>query len=235
MSLLIIKIRILLLGCLSLVVLAGCSSVTGGSTKEKQEKAKAVVTWPYAKDAIKIELSSDVDLNFYANRSHTLVLGVLQFDDEKTFPKLLTKPTELAKFLATGNLPKGVLQFDRYVVKPDARILMQVDRVQNAQFVGVIAGYYQFDPARSARYFRIPLNMDSSGLVFKDYKAEPAILALRLALGAQRIANAQSLTHDPDAPVVKQEVSVNNDDLEIKLSPDVLKQTAEQASALIKL
>lgn len=209
--------------------------MTGGSTEEKQKKAKAVVTWPYAKNAIKVELSSDVDLNFYANRSHTLVLGVLQFDDEKTFPKLLTTPVDLAKSLATGDLPKGVLQFDRYVVKPDARILMEVDRVQDAKFVGVVAGYYQFDPARSARYFRIPLNIDSSGLVFKDYKAEPAILAFRLALGAQRIANAQSLTHDADAPVVEQEVSVNNDNLEINLSPDVLKQSAEQASALIKL
>ena len=215
--------------------LTGCG-VTGPSKEDKQDKAKAEVKWPYAKNAIMIELASDVDLNFYANRSHTIVLGVLQFDDEKAFPKLLTQPADISKALSSGNLPTGALQLDRYVVSPDARLLLEIDRVQDAKFIGIVAGYYQFDPSRSARYFRIPLNMQSSGVITKDYKAEPAVLALRLALGSQRIVNAESLTHDADAPPQpKEEVPLTNDNLQINLSPEVMNQAAQRASSLIKL
>ncbi len=218
-----------------LVGLAGCG-VTGPSKEDKQDKAKAEVKWPYAQNAIMVELASDTDLNFYANRAHTLVLGVLQLEDEKAFPKLLTQPSDLTKALTSGNLPAGVLQLDRYVVSPDARLLLEIDRVQDAKFVGIVAGYYQFDASRSARYFRIPLNMESSGVITKDYKAEPAVLALRLALGSQRIVNAESLTHDADAPPQpKEEVPLTNDNLQINLSPEVMNQAAQRASALIKL
>ena len=215
--------------------LAGCG-LTGPSKEDKQDKAKAEVKWPFAKNGVMIELASDVDLNFYANSAHTIVLGVLQLEDEKTFPKLLTQPADLIKALSSGKLPPGALQLDRYIVSPDARLLLEIDRVQDAKFVGIVAGYYQFDATRSARYFRIPLNMQSTGIITKDYKAQPAVLALRLALGSQRIVNAESLTHDADAaPPAKEEVPLTNDNLQINLSPEVLNQAAQRASSLIKL
>jgi len=218
-----------------LVSLTGCG-LTGPSNTEKQDKVKAEVKWPFAKNGIMIELASDLELNYYSGQAHTLVLGILQFDDEKTFPKLLTKPAELMKSLTSGKLPAGVLQLDRYVLSPDTRLLLEVDRVQDAKFIGIVAGYYQFDSARSVRYFRIPLNMKSSGLITKDYKAEPAVLALRLGLGAQRIVNAVSLTHDADAPPSpKEEIPKTNGNLEINLSPEVMSQAAQRAGSLIKL
>lgn len=215
--------------------LTGCG-LTGPSNAEKQDKVKAEVKWPFAKNGIMIELASDLDLNYYSGQAHTLVLGILQLDDEKTFPKLLTKPADLMKSLTSGNLPAGVLQLDRYVLSPDTRLLLEVDRVQDAKFVGIVAGYYQFDAARSVRYFRIPLNMKSSGLITKDYKAEPAVLALRLGLGAQRIVNAVSLTHDADAPPSpKEDIPKTNGNLEINLTPEVMNQAAQRAGSLIKL
>lgn len=224
-----------LLMALMMALVSGCG-LTGPSKEDKQDKAKAEVQWPYAKNGIMIELASDVDLNFYANRAHTIVLGVLQFEDEKAFPKLLTQPADLIKALTSGNLPAGALQLDRYVVSPDTRLLLEIDRVQDAKFVGIVAGYYQFDAARSARYFRIPLNIRSSGIITKDYKAQPAVLALRLTLGSQRIVNAESLTYDADAPPqAKEQVQLSNDNLQINLSPDVLNQAAQRSGALIKL
>ena len=131
---------VLLLVALSLV---GCGA-TDGSSQDKQKKAKAEVVWPFAEDGIMIELIGDVSLNFYANRPHTLVLGVVQLEDEKVFPKLLTTPEALARSLASGELPKGALHLDRYVVSPDTHMVMKLDRVQNAKYVGIVAGYYQF-------------------------------------------------------------------------------------------
>jgi len=221
--------------CMLCLGVGGCAMM-GPTAEQKQDKVKAEAKWPYAKNAILIELASDMDLNFYANRAHTLVLGVLQFDDEKAFPKLLTQPNDLIKALSSGKLPAGALQFDRYVVSPDARLLLEIDRVQDAKFIGVVAGYYGFEATGSARYFRVPLNVQSSGIITKDYKAEPAVLALRLALGSQRIVNAESLTHDADAPPkAKEEVIADNNNLQINLSPEVLNQASQRAGALIKL
>lgn len=220
---------------LLLAGLTGCG-LTGPSNEEKQDKVKAQVKWPFAKNGIMIELANDTDLNFYSGQAHTLVLGILQFDDEKAFPKLLTKPSDLVKVLTSGNLPAGALQLDRYVLSPDSRLLLEIDRVQDAKFIGIVAGYYQFDVPRAVRYFRIPLNMKSSGLITKDYKAEPAVLALRLGLGAQRIVNAVSLTHDADAPPSpKEEIPKTNGSPEISLSPEVMNQAAKRAGSLIKL
>jgi hypothetical protein len=57
-----------------------------------------------------------------------------------------------------------------------------------------------------------------------------------LGLGAQRIVNAVSLTHDADAPPSpKEDIPKNNSNLEINLSPEVMNQAAQRAGSLIKL
>ena len=98
-----------------------------------------------------------------------------------------------------------------------------------------MSDFYVFTPSGAARSFGIPLNIQSSGLISKDYTAEPAVLALRLQLGIQSIVNAESLTYDADAKVVIEKVPLSNANLEIKLSPDVLKESAQESSAVIKL
>ncbi|MFY9346222.1 MAG: type VI secretion system lipoprotein TssJ [Orrella sp.] len=217
------------------ISIGGCSSLGGKSTEEKTDQAKAKVSWSFEKEGIWLELAAQTDLNFYANRSHSLVLGVWQVDDEKVFVKLMGDPNAISHALATGTLPKAVLQLDRYVIQPDTRTLLKIDRVQDAKYVGIVAGYYVFDPARSARYYRIPLNIQSTGLISKDYTAEPAILALQMVLGSQRIINAKSLTYDADKKVVLETVPLSNEKLEVELSPEVLNQVAQESSAVIKL
>lgn len=226
--------RLLLLVLVTLWV-AGCSSLGIETPEQKQKQAKVEVTWPYAKDAILLEVESSPDLNRHANQSHAVVLGVVQLDDEKSFPKILTDTGTVVDLLTTGKLSAGVLQMDRYVVNPGERHVVKIDRVQDTRFVGLLAGYYEFEPARAARYFRIPLNMQSSGLIMKDYKAEPSVLALRLVLGSQRIVNALSLTHDPDQRATKELLPTTNPPAEVALSPAGSKSAAPYTGTLIKL
>ena len=79
------------------------------------------------------------------------------------------------------------------------------------------------------------MNIQSTGLISKDYTAEPAILALQMVLGSQRIINAKSLTYDADKKVVLETVPLSNEKLEVELSPEVLNQVAQESSAVIKL
>lgn len=205
------------------------------SSEQKQKQAKVEVSWPYAKQGILIELDSGTDLNLQAGRAHTLVLGVVQIEDEKAFAKLLADSTGVQLLLTTGKLPVGVLHTDRYVVNPGEQHVLSMDRVQDARYVGLIAGYYEFNPAQAARLFRIPLNMKSSGLIAKDYTAEPAVLALRLALGGQRIVNAVSLTHDADKLPTRELLPVSGVASEIPISAETLQRANPYQGSLIKL
>jgi type VI secretion system VasD/TssJ family lipoprotein len=216
-------------------LLAACSSMGIQSSEQKQKQAKVEVSWPYAKQGVLIELNSATDLNLQAGRAHTLVLGVVQTEDEKGFAQLLTDSAGVQLLLTTGKLPAGVLHTDRYIVNPGERHVLSMDRVQDARYVGLIAGYYEFNPAQAARLFRIPLNMKSSGLIAKEYTAEPAVLALRLALGSQSIVNAMSLTHDADKLPVKEWLPVSGLAPEIPISAETLQRAKPYQGSLIKL
>jgi len=213
----------------------GCSSVNSAMGGNTQKEAKAEVSWDYKRNGIQLELVASPDMNAYFNQAHTLVLGVFQLEDGKPFMKMLGNAKALAATLASGNADKDVLQFDRYVVSPGKRTILNIDRVQNAKYVGFVAGYYDFNPPEAARLFRIPLNIQTEGMVSTTYKATPANLALRLHLGRQRIINAQSLTFDPDQKPDVESIPLDQGDPEIKLDDKALKQADDASGGVRKL
>lgn len=229
--------RLLLLFSLTglLAFVQGCSSVNSAMGGNTQKEAKAEVSWDFKRNGIQIELVAASDMNAYFNQPHTLVLGVFQLEDSKAFIQLLNDKKTLVSMLASGNPGKDILHMDRYVVSPDKRTILDIDRVQSAKFVGIVAGYYNFDPPAASRLFRIPLNIQTEGLISTTYKAEPANLALRLYLGRQHILNAQSLTFDPDKKPDVETIPLEAGDPEIKLDEKQLQQADDAAGAARKL
>jgi len=197
------------------------NSAMGGNT---QKEAKAEVSWPFQRNGIQLELIAANDINAFFNQPHTVVLGVLQMEDSKPFLQLLNDPKKLTAMLADGDPGKDFLHLDRYIVSPGKRDILDIDRVQDARYVAIVAGYYNFDPSGAARLFRIPLNIKSEGMVSTTYTATPANLALRLYLGRQRIVNAQSLTFDADAAPNVESIPLDPQETEIKLDENTLRQ-----------
>jgi predicted component of type VI protein secretion system len=200
-----------------------------------QKDAKAEVSWDYEKNAIIIEMVSDTELNFYANEPHTVVLGIYQLADEKSFAKMLTNEPQLIAGLSSGKGGEGVIQMDRYVINPGRRTTITLDRVQDCRFVGMVAGYYQMNALKSARLFRVPLNIKTEGIVTTTYVATPAVLATRLYLGSDQIVNAQMLTYDADKKKVIEVVPLDSKNPEIKLTPEELKMAEQSSQAAMKL
>ncbi len=227
------KRQLLLLTLAGALFLAqGCSSVNSAMGGNTQKEAKAEVEWDFSRKAIQIELATDDNLNAYFNRPHTLVMGVFQLEDAKAFMQLLGDAGKLKTILATGDAGKDVLHLDRYVVSPGKHTILDIDRVQDARFVGIVAGYYDFDPTSSSKLFRIPLNIQTSGLISTTYTARPAHLALRVQLGPSRIANAQSLTFDADKKPNIESVPLEQDTLEIELNEKTLTDSEGAARKL---
>ncbi len=226
-------ISLLMACCLCLT--SGCSWLNSALGGNAPTDAKAEVDWSFAREAIWLELDSASDLNFSAGQPHTLVLGVFQTTDQKVFVDMLADAKGVAKALITGQTAKGVLHLDRFVVSPDKKVTLKLDRVQEGRFVGVVAGYYDFDPIASSRYFRIPLNMESSGFVTKTYKAEPDVLAFKLNLGSRSIVNAQMLTFDAEKKIVLETVPFTAPATEIALKDGTVQQAKDRANAAMKL
>jgi predicted component of type VI protein secretion system len=197
--------------------------------------AKAEVEWPYAKEAILVDMVADIDLNFYSNQPHTLVLGVVQVADAKVFVDWLAKPEAVLKTLVSGKAASEVLKFERYVVSPGKKTALKIDRVQDAKFVGFVAGYYQFNAIQAARLFKIPLNIQTSGIVTTTYKAEPSVLALRLFLGSDRIVNAESLTYDFEKKAVIETVPLDSSKPEVSLTDGRVSEAKASSEAAMKL
>jgi predicted component of type VI protein secretion system len=220
---------------LTLSLLSGCSwlnsSLGGNTTKD----AKAEVEWPFAKEAVLVDLVADIDLNFYSNQPHTLVLGVVQVADAKVFVDWLAKPEAVIKTLVSGKAATEVLKFERYVVSPGKKTTLKIDRVQEAKFVGFVAGYYQFNALQASRLFKIPLNIQTSGIVTTTYKAEPAVLALRLFLGSDRIVNAETLTYDFEKKIVVETVPLDSSKPEVSLTDGRVSEAKASSEAAMKL
>jgi type VI secretion system VasD/TssJ family lipoprotein len=216
-------------------LLVGCNTVNSAMGGNTQKEAKAEVSWDYQKNGIMIELVSGNDLNFYANESHTLVLGVYQLADSKPFVKMLANSSQIMRTLETGKGGDGVLQLDRYIVSPGKRTTIVLDRVQDARFVGMVAGYYQGSGAGVARLFHIPLNIKTEGVVSTTYIASPAVLATRLYLGSEQIVNAEMLTYDAEKKKIVENVPIDLKNPEIKLTPEEIKMSEESSQAAMKL
>ena len=216
-------------------VLGGCAtanSMMGGNTRKE---AVAEIAWNFARNAILLEVEADPRLNDYSGEAHTLVLGVYQMEDSAAFYKLIADAALVGKSLESGKGGEGFVHFARYVVAPGQHTILQLDRAQKAKFVGIAAGYYQMDAARSARLFEVPLTIASEGMVSTTYKAAPATLVVRLNFGPDELLNAERLNRDPAGAKASEAVPLDGGGREIKLTPDMVKDAVNVNSAVKKL
>jgi len=217
------------------MVLNGCSTANSAMGGNTSKQAVAEVSWSFAKDAVLIELAADPRLNQYHGEAHTLLLGVYQMAEPAPFYKLINDPVLFGKALESGKAGDSFVQFTRYVVTPGKKVILSLDRAQNARYVGIAAGYYQMDAAHSARLFEVPLSVTRDGMLAKTYTASPAALAIRLALGAETIVNAERLNHDPQEKRARETVPLDGGGKEIKLGADAVERSLDTANAVRKL
>ena len=224
------------LGCFALVVLlsacATANNLLGGNTRKT---AVAEVAWEFAPNAVLIEVEADNRLNDHAGEAHTLLLGVYQMEDSAVFYKLIADVNLVSKSLESGKGGEGFVDFSRHMVQPGQRAILSIDRAQKAKFIGIAAGYYQMEAAKSARLFQIPLTVVSEGLVTTTYKAEPAVLALRINLGPSELLNAQRLNQSPADKRPQEAVPLDGGGKELNLRPQDLQRAIGAKDAVKKI
>ena len=144
--------------------------------------------WRYEKEAIKLTLQADPQLNLYNNMAHTLQLCIYQLKDPNGFNQLTETEEGLYKLLEGSMFDASVANFKRLNMSPGQSMPFTMDRAEGAKYIGIAAGYATIQKDRITKLIAIPVIIVEEGSGFKKQKvSRPEIINLKLRLGPQQI------------------------------------------------
>lgn len=176
--------------CCLLLAACGGSKPPPPKPYEVPQKAESpqAMKWTYAPRALTLEYTADLDLNSYDGFSHNLMLCIFQLGDTAAFEELAANEGGIRKLLACDRFDKSVVHFERRFVSPGSKATLSMDRAEGAQFVGIVAGYYDLQPGLVTRTWQFPLKVDQEGMLFwKSDVYSPGTLEMYLLFGPKSI------------------------------------------------
>lgn len=144
----------------------------------------------YSEQGIQLRVKSDLQLNLYQGKPHTLVLCVYQLRDPNTFNQMADEEGGLSKLLDGSRFDNSVSSSKKIVVHPGIEIAEVLDRADGAKYVCVVAGYFyelqkdrdEIQKDQIVRLFPIPLSM---------FTKQPKKFNIDLILGPQEIKSLE--------------------------------------------
>lgn len=180
------------------LLLAACSSAPPNLTVAPND-------WTYGARLVQIDVSAANTLNIDSGQPHAISLGVFQLSNPASFSTLSASPAGAEKLLDQGQgADNSVVDFDRIVLQPGEKRTVFLNRAANAQYIGLVAGYYKLDPIQDVALFNIPIIAKPVGWVTKGMVAVglqgastdgvPGPLALSVGFGPNQVAEYKSGT-----------------------------------------
>ena len=170
-------------GLLAFFSLTACSS-------HKQQLEPA---WSYAPGGIHLVYQSDSLLNNYDSKPHALLCLVYQLKSINGFKKLTASRDGLLHLLKGESFDSSVMGVGRLFIQPSHKDTVKLSRVENAKWVGIVAGYNDLDPEKSTKFYEIPVKIKSKGIpLFKKHEAEIEVLTLDLVFSSNSIQETTS-------------------------------------------
>jgi len=143
----------------------------------------------YSKDAVKIQINSDPQLNLYQSSPHTLLICVYQLSDPNAFYRLTGDINGIYQLLACNQFDPSVTHAKRYIVQPDQKVTYTLDRAEGTKYVAVGAGYYNIRKEDVVRLFEIPIVEKTPETSGSPRMLEPGVLEVELELGPTQITS----------------------------------------------
>jgi len=142
--------------------------------------------WYPEKEAITLQIKAVPDSNW----SHTLHLCVYQLKESKAFDDLAGYDEGLKRKL----LHYRCKLFDQTVVKsesldidPGGYLSLTMDRFKDAQYVAIAAGYEGPSKTRATSIIKIPVIIETKGLIRRKEIKKPGHLNVEITLGREQI------------------------------------------------
>lgn len=204
---------------LGTMALSACSSVHTEITPDSKVQKK--VHWTFKRNAVTLDVSADLDLNLADKRPHTLVVGVMELRDPNAFLPLVQDPDRAMETLAAGKKRAGVLEVWRFIVPPGAHQKLTVDRMRNAMYLGVIAGYSDYSSKHDILLRPLPVRVKRSGIIFRSNHYSPALTLSTVRLGSRHLLGVTVLDplSDKKAKKDKKEISQMPGEVSLAIRP----------------
>jgi type VI secretion system VasD/TssJ family lipoprotein len=149
-------------------------------------KPPIATDWPPEKNAIRLHIMADPELNRYDGTPHTLLICLYQLQSKNSFSQLVEDKDGIYKLLECALFDASVVRSKRLIVQPGQDSTVDIDRAEGAKYVGVVAGYFLLERERIVRLFDVPLIIEKKG--WKRVRFEkPDLLNIDLALGPEQI------------------------------------------------
>jgi len=145
--------------------------------------------WEYEKDAIKLQIKADPDLNWHGGTPHILHLCVYQLKDRNVFANLAEyeKGLRILLHYRCELFDQSVVTSESLVIHPDEHLSLTMDRGKDAKYVAIAAGYVEVSKDRAIRAIKIPVIAEKKGFFGRRKIHEPGHLNIEITLGKEQI------------------------------------------------
>jgi type VI secretion system VasD/TssJ family lipoprotein len=172
------------------VFIFSCGSKKGSTQKSTSEIEPD--EWNYQRDAIRLVLTADPQLNAHDGLPHTLHLCLYQLKDPNAFNQFSGDEDGLYLLLGCSVFDQTVTSFQRLTIQPGQQLTQSFDRAEGSRYVGIAAGYYIIEKERMTRFLKIPVKIKRRGVLFRKYGV-PGELDLEITLGPQQIEKIEAI------------------------------------------
>jgi type VI secretion system VasD/TssJ family lipoprotein len=187
------SVRYLLAGptiCYLLSLLVGCASAPVAVAPTTPATPVTIpADWGYEKNAIRLHVKADPQLNLFKKTPHALALCIYHLRDPNSFNELQEQRDGLQKLLECGRFDPSVVHARRLVIQPGQEIDESLDRPDGARFVNIAAGYYNMHKESVIRSFPVAVSVEKRGETLVQTTQK---VTVDLYLGPQQIQNLQN-------------------------------------------
>lgn len=141
----------------------------------------------YDRDSIVLNIVADKNLNLYEDMAHTLWVCVYQFDSRRVFDRLADQEEGLMQLLSCKLFDDSIVKAESITVYPGREETVTLDRAEDTEYIGIVAGYQLINRERMARLVRVPVFVKQTGLFRKKKQTRLGRTYVDIEFGPEQI------------------------------------------------
>lgn len=148
--------------------------------------------WKFQKEAIRIHIKADHNLNLYNQKTHTLYMCFYQLSELNAFDQLAQDDSGIRRLLEAKMFDSSVAGVHSKTILSGEHITLSFDRAERAQYLAVVAGYYaHLSDKRMVRRHKIQMFKKRKSFFKRTYQCIPCPLDIELLLGPNQIESSK--------------------------------------------
>ena len=150
--------------------------------------------WNFEKNAVRIHIKADNQLNLFNGKAHTLYICFYQLAELNAFDQLTQDASGIRRLLECRLFDDSVASANSRVIHAGENITVMLDRSEQARYLAIVAGYStELTDARMVRRHKFQTYKKRESLFKQKYRCIPCPAAIELSLGPNQIEHSKTL------------------------------------------